>query len=95
MLNEKGQVAAWQFTNSTSFEEVFPLLSNLKEKIDLSEGRKLIIYVDNCCKKLQEIFGKDILVKLDVFHAVQRITRAMSKRHILFYACIHDLRIVF
>lgn len=37
----------------------------------------------------------DTVVKLDVFHGVQRITRAMSKRHVLFYPCMNDLRMVF
>ena len=46
-------------------------------------------------KKLQNIFGMNILVKLDLFHAVQRMTRAMSKKHTLFYPCMNDLRMVF
>ena len=95
VLNEDGQAVAWQLTNSTSLDEVCKLLCDLKERIETS---KLTIYVDNCCqirKKLQQIFGMDTIVKLDVFHAVQRITRAMSKRHILFYPCMNDLRMVF
>lgn len=98
VLNHEGQVVTWQLTNSTSFDEVSSLLSNLKERIDLPEESPLTIYVDNCChvrKKLQQIYGNNIIVKLDVFHAVQRVTRAMSKRHSLFYTCIHDLRMIF
>ena len=41
------------------------------------------ICVDNCCKvrkKLQAIFGDKVEVKLDIFHAVKRITRTLSKR---------------
>lgn len=37
--------------------------------------RTLILY------KLQEVFGEDATVRLDVFHAVQRITRKIPKRH--------------
>lgn len=39
--------------------------------------------VDNCCtvqKKLQGIFGECINVKLDVFHAIQRIVQKIPKR---------------
>ena len=98
VMNELGQVVTWQLTNSTSFDEVSLLLHDLKNRIDLPEGRHLTIYVDNCCqvrKKLQQVFGIDIAVKLDLFHAVQRITRSMSKRHAFFYACVNDIRTVF
>ena len=96
VLNDEGQVVTWQLTKSTSFEEVLPLLYNLRERIP--KEKRLTVYVDNCCtvrKILQEIFGENISVKLDVFHAVQRVSRAMSKKHLLFYACIHDFRMVF
>ena len=98
VLNENGQVVAWQFTNSTSLDELLVLLSNVEKQIDIPEHGPLTIYVDNCCqvrKKLQQIFGADTIVKLDTFHAVQRITRAMSKRHPFFYSCMSDLRMVF
>jgi hypothetical protein len=39
--------------------------------------------------------GSNILVKLDLFHAVQRITRTISKRHPFFYQCMADLKLVF
>ena len=95
VLNDEGQVLTWQLTNSTSFDEVMPLLTALKKRI---QNRPLIIYVDNCCqvkKKLQAIFGEDVIVKLDLFHAVQRVTRVMSKKHALFHTCMQDLRMIF
>ena len=95
VLNEEGVVVSWQFTKSTSLEEVKPLLLALKERIELPERTPLTIYVDNCChvrKQLQEIFGNDVLVKLDLFHAIQRITRSMSKHHTLFMSCVHDFK---
>ena len=33
-----------------------------------------------------------MLVKLDLFHAIQRITRSMSKQHTLFLSCVHDFK---
>ena len=56
------------------------------------------MYVDDCCKqwnKIQEMFGKNVSVKLDLFHAIQRITKTISKKHPYFYSCIQDLRLVF
>ena len=95
VLNHVGQVVTWQLTNSTSFNEVDKILSDLKDRV---QGSQLTVYVDNCCQvrsRLQKIFGMHTLVKLDLFHAVQRITRVMSKRHALFYLCLNDLRMVF
>ena len=41
------------------------------------------------------MFGNDVIVKLKIFHAVQRISRKMPKRHPLYSLCISDLRLVF
>ena len=48
---------------------------------DLEE---LVIIADNCCTikgKLVEVFGSGVCVKLDLFHAVQRITKKLPKQH--------------
>ncbi len=58
----------------------------------------LPVYIDNCCQlreRLTAIMGSNILVKLDLFHAVQRITRTISKKHPYFYQCMTDLKLVF
>ena len=98
VLNKAGQAIAWQFVKSTSLDEVKPLLINVKDRMTNSDKRDFTIYVDNCCNsraKLIAIFGENIMVKLDTFHAVQRITRALSKKHTLFYPCINDFKMVF
>lgn len=59
VLNEEGQAVTWQLTNSTSIDEVFKLLCDLKDRIHLPENSQLTIDVDNCCqviKKLQQVF---------------------------------------
>ena len=41
------------------------------------------IYIDNCCQwrnLLQNVFGEEVCVKLDLFHAVQRIVSKIPKR---------------
>ena len=54
--------------------------------------------VDNCCNikgKLSEVFGDNAKLKLDLFHAIQRIGKKMPKRHPLFSLCMVDLKLVF
>ena len=34
-------------------------------------------------------------MSLDLFHAIQRVTRKMPKRHAMYYACINDFKMVF
>lgn len=56
------------------------------------------MYIDECCKlrkKVESVFGPSTAVKLDLFHAVQRVTRTFHKRHSLFHQCLLKLRTVF
>ena len=41
------------------------------------------------------MFGSDTRVKLDLFHAVQRITKTFKKKHPLYHQCLFSLRQVF
>ena len=54
------------------------------------------LYIDNCMWSdcLKSVFGPNTCIHLDLFHAVQRITRTLSKRHTN-YACISELKLVF
>ena len=95
-MNDVGQVVGWQFTSSTSIDEVSELLSHISSRSDESQ-RPITVFVDNCCtvrNKIKTIFGTDTEVKLDIFHAIQRITRKMSKRHPFFRACKDDLKMI-
>ena len=94
ILNQFGQIISWQLTSSTSFDEVDDLLSDMKQRI----SQPTVVFVDNCCaqrSKLKNSLGQDITVSLDVFHAIQRITKTIPKRHPLFTQCSADLRLVF
>ncbi len=44
---------------------------------------------------LQSMFGMQVQVKLDIFHAVQRITRTISKAAPFYRVILNDLRTVF
>ena len=54
----------------------------------------LKVFVDNCTvrNKLCAIVGRSTDVKLDVFHAIQRVTRKIPKRHPLFNQCKNKLK---
>lgn len=76
-LNERGEVIAWKPTTTTAFSEIEDLLSDLKRRLD-NKGNKLdIICVDDCChvkNQYHRVFP-NVDVKLDLFHACQRIVR--------------------
>jgi hypothetical protein len=84
----------WQFTKGTSFEQVRTVLEDL-HCLSQEQGKKIqTVYIDDCCRlrsKIQSIFGTTVAVKLDLFHAIQRL----SKRHALYHQCLMDLRQVF
>jgi len=74
------------------------LLTNLKHCFETQGVKIQKVAVDNCChwrSKIQDIFGNDTSVCSDVFHAVQRISRALPKKRRSFHRCIDDLRFVF
>ena len=71
---------------------------NLKKRFDQQGKTAQHFIIDNCCKwakKLKEVFGEKLKVKLDLFHAVQRLTSQMNKRHPLFSACTREITAVF
>ena len=82
VLNEKGTVIQWKFTKTegtAELENVFRQLSQrfISQNIVI-EG----IFLDNCCKWTQ-FLGKyfpGVCIKLDIFHAVQRLVRKIPKR---------------
>ena len=93
VLNSKGQVVAWQFTKSNSIDECHDLLTDLKERFQSKDS--IEVFVDNCCsirKKLEVVLGRNITVKLDIFHATQRITRVIHKRHPLCRQVMNDIK---
>ena len=91
-LNEKKQVLTWHFTQGEKFEFVKDILSKLKERDNFEVEMFLL---DNCCKwdlLIKDVFGNEILVKLDPFHAIQRITSTIRKKHPFHKEICNDLR---
>ena len=62
------------------------------------ENNVSIFIVDNCCKweaKIKGIFGDAVSVKLDPFHAAQRLTYSIRKKHLFFHEICSDIRNLF
>lgn len=72
--------------------------TSLKNRIEIPDDDHLLVLTDNCCKdkcKVAQILGSNVIVKLDLFHAVQRILKAVAKHHPSFYHLKEDLKLVF
>lgn len=98
VMNDIGCVIAWQLSYGTAFKNVEDLLLGLKRRFHRQNKRMSLCFTDNCCswrKKLQSVFGVDLTVKLDVFHAVQRIVKKIPKRHPFAFHCAQAFSLVF
>lgn len=71
-------MVAWRLTKSTKFEEIRDLLEDLK---DCLEDALDCIIVDDCCRvrALYHSIFPGALVKLDLFHATQRVVKTFPK----------------
>lgn len=78
ILNEFGQVLSFEFVKTTAFSSIENHIKSLETF--LGNSVKLIV-LDNCChwkSKVQKHFA-NADVKLDIFHAIQSITKKVSK----------------
>ena len=76
-----GAVNSWQLCKGAKFDEVKTLLNALNSRFIKQKSQPRIICIDNCCQwrdLKQNIFG-DNLVKLDVFHGIQRVVSTIPK----------------
>lgn len=67
------------------------MLDNLKKRLHNQNEAVEFSIIDNCCKwrkKIHDIFGPNVLVRLDIFHAVQRITKTINKQHRFYSDCV-------
>ena len=98
VLNNLGQVVTWRLTSSVSFSNTEVQMLAMKQRLEKLGKRVKEFYIDNCCawrKKLQNLFGQEMKVYLDIFHAVQRVAKKIPKRHRLRYECMEEFRLVF
>ena len=80
VLNEEGSVVAWELTNSTSQDEIEPVLNEVKFK--LKNNQISYIYTGTCCgfKTVYEQCFPGVPIKLDLFHATSKITKTLSDK---------------
>ena len=98
VLNACGQVVTWKMTKGIAMEHVEDIMHALCRRLQCQGVTLQEFYVDNCCSlraKLQAFFGSQLKVHLDIFHAVQRITKKIPKRHPFHSECIKCLSMVF
>lgn len=96
--NEKGQVLFWQLTMGTAYRAINDGMLSLKSRLSSKDKAVKMVIIDNCCmwrRKLKGTFGDAVEIKLDLFHAVKRVTTALSKKHVYFYSAVQDFRLVF
>ena len=83
MQSSKGEVLFWQLTSGTAYSAVNDGLQSLEQRITAAQRRVKMVIIDNCCawrRKLMDTFGEHLEVKLDIFHAVKRVSGALSKK---------------
>ena len=98
VLNSYGEVLTWKLTKCLTFDEVETPMQLLHERLSKQGCIIQNFYVDNCCSwrnKLINMFGPQLRVCLDLFHAVQRISCKISKKHQFHHQCLQALRLVF
>lgn len=75
-------VLSWKLCKGTGFHNVQDLLISLNERLNNQGCLISHFYVDNCCQwrqKLNSVFD-GVPVKLDPFHALQRVTSKIPKK---------------
>ena len=85
-LNELGEVVPWRLTKTTTFSEIEDILVEVQEKNSLRGTTVDLVCVDDCCRvrnKYNQVFP-NVAVKLDLFHACQRITKTFSRNNALY-----------
>ena len=79
-MNEEGAAVIWELTNSTLQDEIEPVLNEVK--FNLKNNQFSYIYTDICCafKKVYEQCFSGVPIKLDLFHATERITKTLPDK---------------
>ena len=98
VLNEKHEVVTWKLTKREQFDLIRSLLEQLRDRPNLNAKDIKFFIIDNCCTwraKIQEVFGEDTKIYLDLFHATQRLTKTIVKIHNFQANCKHDCSMLF
>ena len=79
VLNKEGLVVNWKLTKTTAQKEIEPVLQSVK----IMSGSSLkYTFTDTYCgfREIYEDIFPDALIKLDLFHTCQRITKLLTDK---------------
>jgi hypothetical protein len=94
VMNEFNEIVGFWLASTKKISELRSALEQINARYqDVADDQKIqVMYTDNCCsdrKILQEIFGM-ILVKLDVFHLMNRLK--VKKKHRFFASFMKSIQ---
>lgn len=101
VMNEKGQVIAWQATKGTCIEDASLLLQNVHLRLKKHGVEIRLILMAECCKQkefIQSIFGPNVQVKMDPKLASRRLEKRFKVRagdHDHVATCLQEFGLVF
>ncbi|XP_031574299.1 uncharacterized protein LOC116308079 [Actinia tenebrosa] len=101
VMNEHGQVIAWQVTKGTNSEDVSTLIKNVHQRLTNQGVNIDLILTPDCCEQrdwLTSVFGPRVLVKMDPCFAIQKLERRFKIRkgdHDHVQTCVQDFHLVF
>ena len=80
VLKEEGLVVNWKLTKTTAQKEIEPVLQSVKI---MSGASWKYTFTDTCCgcREIYEDIFPDALIKLDLFHACQRISKLLTDKN--------------
>jgi len=82
VLNEEGIVLSWKLCKGSKFSSIEDILKLLERRLHNQGKNPSMFFLDNCCSwssKLRKIFP-NISIKLDIFHAVQRVVKKIPRK---------------
>jgi hypothetical protein len=101
IMNEGGQVIAWQVTRGTSTEDISALVKNVHQRLT-SQGVNIeLILTPDCCHQkewLNSIFGPSVQIKMDPYFAIRKLEKRFKIRkgdHDHVQTCLQDFNLVF
>lgn len=87
----------WRLTRSTDLNEIDDLVLDLNERETISGETLDMILVDDCChvRNFYHRYFQQASVKLEIFHAVQRIVRTIPKGTVESYNLAKEVGLVY
>lgn len=101
IMNEHGQVIAWQVTKGRNTEDVATLIENVHQRLTNQGVNIDLILTPDCCKQrdwLISVFGPRVIVKMDPCFAIQKLEKRFKIRkgdHDHVQTCVRDFHLVF